>query len=227
MMAVALLCGAAMVSCTEKLEEMPEAKSTVASPDNTSTTPDNQTYGEWYYVPLEELLTGEWELATDTIGWIDIDKWGAFLRAIGVTGYLTADNAYTLSELPWQGLINTIGGFTSREHPILKVNMTFENGIMHIDREQYQYTYDENDNLIGFDSIPLPIQTDFTIDIENECRIRFTPIDPAQWYPTHNQNYENKLVICSLDSNRFVTVYDNYFGSREGIPTVSLYRRVR
>lgn len=179
------------------------------------------------YVPLGELLTGEWELATDTIGWIDVEKWGAFLRALGVTGYLTPDNSYTLPELPWQGLINTIGGFTSREHPILKVNMTFENGIMHIDRIQYQYTYDENDNLIGFDSIQLPIQTDFTIDIENECRIRFTPIDPAQWYPTHNQDYENKLVICSLDSNRFVTVYDNYFGSREGIPTVSLYRRVR
>lgn len=230
-MAVALLCGAAMVACTEKLKDLPEVASAVTpsestpnpSGDPTAPTPFNSTY-----VPLEELLTGEWEMATDSFGVTDHIRTGELMRSLGVTGYLLFSEAFILPDLPWQGLLNTIAGFDTGYYG-RHVRMTFENGIMHVDCERYYRQFDEYGNFIGIDTIPLPILTDFTTEQENDCRIHFTPIDPSNWWPasTSHPEYDNKLIICSLDRNRFVVLHDIWFCTDGNEVDATLFRRVR
>lgn len=231
-MAVALLCGAAMVACTEKLEDLPEVTSAVTpsestpnpSGDPTAPTPFNSTY-----VPLEELLTGEWEMSTDSFGVTDIHRSEELMRSLlGATGYTTWDGTFILSELSWQGLLNTIAGFDTGYIP-RHVRMTFENNVMHVDCEDRFDQYDENNNFIGFDTVPILIPTDFTIEQENDCRIHFTPIDPDNWWPSSRSHpeYDNRLIICSLNRDRFVVFHDAWFCSFGGEPGVALFRRVR
>lgn len=228
MIAAALLCGAAMVSCTEKLEEMPEAKSTVASPDNPSTTPDNQTYGEWYYVPLEELLTGEWVMATDSSALTDPVRTTELLMSLGFTAPLSFSEAFVVPELPWQGLLMTIPEFDTNYYGRY-VRMTFENGVMHVDRAEYRNTYGDNHNIIRIDTVPIPTRTDFTFEQENDCRIHFTPINPDGWWHGHSntQAYDNRLIICSLNRDRFVVFNDMWFCTLGNERNVTLFRRVR
>ena len=200
MMAVALLCGAAMVSCTEKLEELPEAKSTVASPDNPSTTPDNQTYGEWYYVPLEELLTGEWEMDTVSGGQFDYNGL--------VNLYSSYYNEMSSSIFPWFHL--TTPGLHWKDFVPL-INIDRPGGCpSHIsitgDTIHTTYFIPHSLYIDGSGRYYTEEHLDWLFEVIDECRIQLTPLSEGMRPARSEQDY--KAFILSLDNDCFATPTD-------------------
>ncbi len=201
MMAAALVCGVAMVSCTEKLEEMPVAKSAVASPDNPSTTPDNQTYGEWYYVPLEELLTGEWEL--DTVSGGQFDHNGL------VNLYSSYYNEMSSSIFPWFHL--TTPGLQWKDYMPL-INKDRRDGIpshISISGDTIHTTYFIPHSLTtdsSYVSWYTEVRRDWLFEVIDECRIQLTPLTEGIRPARDERDY--KALVLSLDNDCFATTAD-------------------
>jgi hypothetical protein len=185
------------------------------------------------YVPLEELLVnGVWETSTDTSGYVDFHALGDVVRSYGVTeqGSLLSEYLFVLPNLRWADLTKTLHLISDFDGLTRRSRVAISGDIMHVTK-YYLQIYDDEGNYLEEPIITDSIENDFRFEVENECRIRLTPLT-AGW-PAATDDHDYKVVICSHDRNSFVTVYDyNHGGFLGGLNnqqdyTLTYFRRVR